>query len=674
MYSLLNSPIKVGNQTLKNRIIFPPTTTSYEGRDGSISSRALAFYERLAKGGTSYIVLGDVAPCKTISPTPKLYSKEQVPQFKLLADTLHKYGAKLSLQVFHPEYDVKAIGAMFDEANALRREAAAAKEAGNDALAQEKQAAADAVMKQAGAKLHSDMQNFTNTITVEQLQEIKAAMVECVKLAKEAGVDAIQIHGDRIVGTLCSTILNHREDQYGGSFENRTRFALEITHALREAAGPDMILDYKLPLVTINPDGSLRGKGGLLEDEAIELAKLLEKAGVDMLHPAQANHTSNSGDTIPAMGAVPYGWTIPSTEKIKKAVSIPVTGVGRIFGLQAGEDLLAAGNCDLVGYSRSLLCDPDLGNKALSGEPVRQCLSCNRGCLESLSNRRYVSCILNAENGDEETIFIKPSEEKKKIAVVGGGIAGLEAARVAAKRGFEVTVFEKTGCLGGQLNLACVPPRKDELKRAMMYYEAIIPALAVQVKLNTAPGAEELNDFDHVIVAVGAHAKPVALPDQKAAFGENVVSAWDILSGKKKAQGSCLVLGGGLVGTETAEFLAEQGHSVTVAKAHDKIAEGIVASEVGLVEASYKKYGVQVVKNVRARAIDGNLVTLRNHDTDEESVLCADTIVVALGSVKNIFDETGITVPITYAGDCCGEKTADIAHAVRSGYMAANNI
>ena len=565
MTSKLLEPIKVGNLTFKNRIMFPPLTTGYEERDGSIGPRSLAFYKRLAMGGVSYIVIGDVAPVRTASPTPKLYDDSQIEMYKKLADTLHEYDCKVALQLFHPEYDVPGVGKMIMEAGMARGAAAKAKEAGNEEEAAKQMAICDELTKGAYAKLHHDMQHFVSEATIEQLTQIKNSIAECAKKAQKAGIDAIEIHGDRLVGSLCSTVLNHREDQYGGSLENRTRYALEVLQAIKEAA-PGMMVEYKLPIITVNPDGSLRGKGGLLVDEAVEFAKMLDAAGIDMIQVAQANHTGNMGDTIPPMGAVPYNWTLDACEKVKAVVSCPVATVGRVVSVEAGLKILEDGSADIIGYGRSLLTDPDIANKVEKGECIRECLNCNKGCVDAIQGRRYLSCVLNAENGDEETIFLKPADEAKKVAVVGGGLAGLEAARVAAKRGHTVTLFEKADRLGGQINIACVPPRKDEILRSVKYYENVLPTM-VDIKMNHEPSCDELNGFDHVILAIGAHNMDLPMP----VVNSNVVSSWDVLNGLE-VTGKCVVLGGGLVGAETAEYLANKGLDVTIVEMMDTIA------------------------------------------------------------------------------------------------------
>ncbi len=667
MSKKLLEPIKVGNLTFKNRIMFPPLTTGYEERDGSIGKRSLSFYERLAKGGVSYIVIGDVAPVRTASPTPKLYDDAQIPMFKALADTLHKYDCKVALQLFHPEYDVPGVGKMIMEAGMARQMAAKAKEVGNEEEAKKQMQICDEKTKGAYAKLHHDMQHFVTEATIEQLTAIKNSIAECAKKTAKAGIDAIEIHGDRLLGSLCSKTLNHRTDCYGGSLENRTRYALEVLKAIKEAA-PSLMIEYKLPIITVNPDNTLRGKGGLEVEEGIEFAKMLDKAGIDMIQVAQANHTGNMGDTIPPMGAVPYNWTLDVAEKVKAVVSCPIATVGRVVSVEAGEKILQDGSADIIGYGRSLLTDPDIANKVASGECIRECLNCNKGCVDAIQGRRYISCVLNAENGDEETIFIKPCDTKKKVAVVGAGLAGLETARVAAKRGHTVTLFEKTDKMGGQINIASVPPRKSEILRAVEYYEKILPSM-VEIKYNHEPSFDELNTFDEVIFAIGAHNMELPMPVEAS----NVVSSWDVLN-DKEVSGDCVVLGGGLVGTETAEYVATKGYKVTIVEMMDKIAMQESATVMPLIEADFKKYGVTSYVNTKVNEIKNNVIYAQNTSDNTSVEIKADTIINALGSKKNVIDTSKLNVPFTYVGDCSGEKTADIASAIRTGYKAGNEI
>ena len=666
--SLLVQPIQVGNLTLKNRIMFPPLTTGYEERDGSIGGRSLAFYERLAKGGTGFVVIGDVAPVMTASPTPKLCDDRQIPAFKALADALHKYDCKVALQIFHPEYDVPEVGRLIRLAQMSAKEGMEAKAKGDMATFGAKMKESQEFGKQAHGKIAYDMKHFIQEVTPAELARIKGCIADASRRAQDAGIDAIEVHGDRLLGSLCSRLMNFRNDEYGGCFENRVRYALEVVAAIKEAA-PNMMIEYKLPIITKNPDGSDRGKGGLHPEDAVKFAKLLEQAGVHMIQVAQANHTGNMADTIPPMGTREDNWVLPITKAVKAAVSIPVATVGKVLTVENGEKILADGDADIIAYGRSLVCDPDIAIKAETGEPVRLCMNCNKGCVDAIQNRRYITCVLNAENGEEATMSIKPGDGKKKVVVVGGGVAGLEAARVAAVRGYEVDLYEKEAVLGGQLNIASAPPRKDEIMRAVGYFECILPALGVNIHLNTEATVDVMNAADAVIVAVGAHDMKLPIP---GADGENVVSSWDVLAGKAEAKGHCAVIGGGLVGTETAEYLLEKGCTVSIIEMMDKIANGESSTILPTIMADFKAHNVQQYVNTKVSAIEFGAVKATKGE--EEITIPCDMVVMAVGSKKNIFDVTGVTVPVYYAGDCSGDRTASIMEAVRGGYKAANEI
>jgi NADPH-dependent 2,4-dienoyl-CoA reductase/sulfur reductase-like enzyme len=264
---------------------------------------------------------------------------------------------------------------------------------------------------------------------------------------------------------------------------------------------------------------------------------------------------------------------------------------------------------------------------------------------------------------------IKPGVGQKKVVVLGAGVAGMEAARVAALRGYEVDLYEKEAVLGGQLNIAAVPPRKNEILRSVAYYECILPALGVNIHLNTEATVETMNAADAVIVAVGAHDLLLPIP---GADGANVVSSWDVLAGKAGVKGHCAVIGGGLVGTETAEYLLEKGCTVSIVEMMDKIASGESSTILPTILADFRAHDVKQYVNTRVSAIEAGCVKATQGE-EEISIPC-DMVVMAVGSRKNVFNVEGVTVPVYYAGDCSGDRTASIAEAVRGGYKAANEI
>ena len=638
MQNVILQPIEVGGQTFKNRIMFPPLTTGYE-KNGMISEQDMGFYTRLAKGGVGYIVMGDVAPINSFSPTPKLFDDSQIPAFKALADSVHAYGTKLGVQIFHPEYDVDAINSLFMQKKF-------------DEMRQ---------------RLHHDMMFFTDEASEEMLMSIIDKMCACAVRAQKAGVDVIQIHGDRLNGCLCSTRMNHRTDKFGGSLENRVRFARMLTRAIRKAV-PDMVIDYKLSIVTPQ-----RGKGGIDEADAVQFAQWLVEDGVDMFHVAQANHTGNMADTIPPMGVQPYGFFVKIAGDIKKAVNVPVSAVGRIVDADMAARVIESGMADIVAMGRPLLADPDWGTKIAAGKAcdIRRCISCNKGCTDAIQNRQFLSCVLNAENGYENTRSIQPAAQKKKIAVLGGGPAGLEAARVAALRGHDVTLFEKTTSLGGQLNIACVPPRKEEMRRAAQDLIHAVCNAGVHLCMGQTRTAEQLKDagFEAVINAVGAHSAAPRIPGIDSV---NVADAWKVLAGEQQVYGTVAVIGGGMVGCETAEYLAARGCKVSVIEMMDKIAAGESTTILPTLLENYKTYGVEQYPSHKVKEFRMDAVVCENKDGAEVTIPC-DYIVLAMGARSNVFDAAALeaaNIPVYAVGDAAG-KAADISNAIRTGYDTA---
>ncbi|KHS57297.1 NADH oxidase [Terrisporobacter othiniensis] len=634
--------INIGNITLKNRVMFPPLTTGYEGRDGSLTKQSIEFYERLAKGGVSYIVIGDVSPINGFTSTPKLYDDSQIDGFKKLCDSIHKYDAKVAAQIFHPEYDCDAINKIVATGN----------------------------MKAVREKLHHDMQHFVNEVSEEGLRDIIDKMCNCAIRAQKAGVDIIQIHGDRLVGSLCSTILNKRNDKFGGTLENRTRFALELVKALKKAV-PNMPIDYKFSVVT--PE---RGKGGINLDEAPIFAKWLEEAGVDMLHVAQANHTGNMADTIPPMGVQPYGFFVDIAAQIKKSVNIPVSTVGRIFNPKMAESILEADKADIIGLGRILLADPDWVNKVKENkfEDIRECISCNKGCTDNIQNRKFLSCILNAENGYEGTRKITEAVTKKKVIVVGGGPAGLEAARVASLKGHSVTLFDENTYLGGQLNLACIPPRKNEIRRAIRFLTHSVTSQNVDLRLGKKATQEDILTLnpDVVLVAVGSSN---FIPSIDGYNKQMVCDSWKILNGEQQVFGNIAVIGGGMVGCEVAEHLClQEGNKVSIIEMDNSIAKGESSTILPTLMENFTRNNVKIYTNHKVNKIDKECIICENNN-NEIKIPC-DYVVMAVGARPNSFDVDKLlesNVKIVKIGDC-KDRAADIENAIKTAYDAANEI
>ncbi|RSX58826.1 bilirubin reductase, long form [Bifidobacterium samirii] len=664
---VLMQPLDIRHMRLKNRIMFPPMTTGYEARDGSITEQSINFYRRVAEGGTAYIVLGDVTPVHTISPTPKLVTDEQIPSFKALADALHEFDCKLGLQVFHPEYDTVAVAELFAKGD----------------------------MAGARAKLHHDMAHYINEVGADRLAEILESIKALARRAAQAGADAIEVHGDRLVGSLCSPLINERDDEYGGSFENRTRFARQVVRAIREGS-PDICIDYKLPIITEDPQ---IGRGGLFIDEAATLARLLVEDGVDTFHVGQANHTGNLNDTIPAMGTRPDSFMEPYSRRIRETVDVPVSTVGAIPDAAEAARLIAEGACDYVGLGRPILCDPDYANKVAAGQAdlIRPCILCNRGCTDAIASRRFISCVLNAQGGYEYRRVIEPAAEPKRVAVVGGGPAGLEAARVAALRGHTVTLYERAGELGGQLGIASVPPRKETMRRATRWFERAVDAAGVDVRLGVDVTPAMLLDErpDAVVVAVGGRN---ATPPIPGADAPHVLDAWKVLAGEQRPHGRTVIIGGGLVGAETAELIAQDdyGCEVTIVEMMGRIAGEESSTILPIMMEDFAAHHVVTMVNTKVERIGETSVeaveTLNppasagrpgapgavpaedapEPQTRPVSIPC-DCVVMAVGTAPLAFDTTALEeagIAVTRVGDCNG-RAADINRAVEEGWLAA---
>ncbi len=626
-------PIKIKNLELKNRVIFPPMTTGYEFR-GQMTDKSINFYEGLAKGGVSLIILGDVAPVKTLSPIPMLDSDEAIPGFKKLADAVHKHGTYIAAQVFHPEYDPVEIFRLF-------------------------QAGDMASLRQ---KLHHDMAHFVNEVSVEKLQQIKALIVASAKRAAKAGFDMIQVHGDRLVGALSSPILNKRTDEYGGSLENRMRFGIEIVKAIRTEL-PEIAIDYKLALIKTYPQV---GKGGPTIEEAALVAKWLVEAGVDSFHACQANHSSVD-TTIPPGGAYPFMTFSDYAKAVKDAVNVPVAAVGRIVTPAHARYVLDNNYCDIVAIGRAMIADNEWVNKVAAGkeDEIRFCIMCNKGCTDKITGRSYLQCAINGAIGIDEKF---DDTEPKNVMVIGGGPGGVEAAIQAAKRGHTVSLNEESDKLGGQLNIATVPKHKEEMNQILKYQLEELARQNVQVNLNTTVNAELLEESkpEQVVLATGANPTAFVLDTQIP-----TLSAWEALAGAKTGN-KVLIVGGGSVGVETADFLSREGKVVSIVEMTKNLANGESPTIKPFILRELHKLGVHTYLETVISKTENNTVYLENGKTVTIEV---DTIVYAVGAQKvdSLIEVlNNLDIPYEVIGDA--KEPRLLENAIREGYFVANKI
>ena len=402
----------------------------------------------------------------------------------------------------------------------------------------------------------------------------------------------------------------------------------------------------------------------------------LEAAGVVGFHVALANH-DGLGDTIPAMGTQPYGCFLDLAHGIKRAARVPVTAVGRILDPDFAEGVLASGRADLVGIGRGLIAEPDWPRLVERGEvdEMHFCIMCNH-CASSLMSSKPLECAINAAVGAAVPVTMEPAPRRRRVLVIGGGPAGMEAARVAALRGHDVVLAERTGRLGGQLPLCSAPPYKGEIDRLARYLEKQVERQGVRVKLNVGePVGTLLDDArpDAVIVATGGRPSMPALPGFDAA---GVVSAWDVLSGVASVGQRVIVVGGGAVGVETALFLAPRGLEVTIVEMLDKIAGGESPTVLPWIESQIRRFGIHVLTEHRVLSREPRGLSVSGPDGSPR-LLEGDTVVVAAGTRANPTFAAEIAsrgIECHVIGDCSETSAGTLAGAIHDGFRAAMSI
>lgn len=638
----LLEPITIGTLALRNRIVFAPVTTGYE-QQGRVTPRSRRFYRNIARGGAGLIVIGDLSIQPSFTPTPCVHDDSFIAGLRELVDDVHAEGACIAAQLFHQEYDAAAIGRI--------------------ARAQGRAAAMQ--------RLHHDMEHYCGQLGSDDIAVVIERFRSAARRVRAAGFDMIQLHGDRLLGMFTSGILNRRTDEYGGPLRNRARFALEVLRAIREVA-PELPVEYKLPVIRTDPP---LGKGGPTLEEAQAMVPWLEEAGAASLHVALANH-AGIGDTIPAMGTQPFGCFVDLAEAIKRVARVPVTAVGRIVEHDFAEELVRSGKADLVGVCRGLIAEPDWLRgvrqaTAAVREDLRPCIMCNH-CAGSLMSGQPMRCAINAEIGEETAVVPVPVARPRRILVLGGGPAGMEAAHTAARRGHRVTLLEQRHELGGQLALCATPAHKREMGKLAQFLIRQVHKQGVDVRLGATQGiaaALDEHPADAVIVATGSSPALPAVPGMQR---PEVMSAWEAMAAAAPNDRVVVIIGGGSVGVETAMHLAAHGSRITLVEMSDTIATGESPTVLPFIHRELARHGVRVLKQHRLVAIDDAGVHLA---TPEGSALCipGEQVVMAVGTRRNArFDDElqarGLECHVV--GDCGDDSAGTIAAAIREGHRA----
>ena len=631
----LFSPIKVGAMQLKNRIVLLPMALYAD--NGYPSGRQTRFLHERARGGAGVV-------CMPLNLLPKGFEFTGSMTCDISEGVYIKPLRELIARVH--DCGVPVVGQLITLIFWRRDAASPLEVVGPSEVALR-------------PKSHKP-----RALTAEEIHLFTRQYAEAAQRAREAGFDAVEIMGG-IGGTISrfmSPIANRRSDDYGGSFENRMRFPLEIMEQCRAAAGRDFTFLWRI-------SGHEFVDGGYGVEEACEIGRALERAGAGWLNLQVGWHDT----TIPLVTKeVPQGHFVYIAEKIKNSVNIPVVTGYRITDPEMADQIIAEGKADLIGMARALISDPELPNKAEAGRlhTINRCICCCRCLDQGLAQHKPVEvCSVNARMGDEILTDIQPAGRTKKILVIGGGPGGMEAARVAALRGHKVTLWEKSGRLGGLLHYAKAPSRKWEIGYLIDYLENQLRELKVKVVLNReADSNSVINEgADAVILATGS--KP-CIPRIPGIDGAGVITALELLSGEKKAGGKVVVIGGGTIGCEIAEMLASEGKRVTILEMLPKIGLDIGPTERFIMLSSLREKGVEL--QVAAQATGISAAGVEAICNGKTTLFEADMVIIATGMqpANDLFScLAGKLAEVYSIGDCVEPKR--IGEAIKDAYRVA---
>ncbi|MFC7975791.1 FAD-dependent oxidoreductase [Streptomyces cinereoruber] len=520
-YPHLLSPLDLGFTTLPNRVIMGSMHVGLEEAEHGFE-RMAAFYAERARGGVGLIVTGGIAPNEAGRPWDggaKLTTAEEVAEHRGITDAVHREGGRIAMQILH-----------------------FGRYAYHPALV-------------APSALKAPISPFVpNELTDAEVEQTVEDYVRCAELAKEAGYDGVEVMGSEgyLINEFIAAETNQRTDRWGGSYENRVRFPLEIVRRIRERVGEDFILIYRLSMLDLVPGGSTL-------EEVVRLAKEIEAAGATIINTGIGWHEARIPTIATSVPRGAYTWV---TKRLMGEVSVPLVTSNRINTPEVAEEILADGRADLVSLARPFLADPDFVAKATAGraDTINTCIGCNQACLDHTFSLKITSCLVNPRACHETELVLSPTRRAKRIAVVGAGPAGLACAVSAAERGHAVTLFDAAAEIGGQLNVAKRVPGKDEFDETLRYFRVQLAERGVEVRLNTPVAAADLDDYDEVVVATGVSPRTPAI---EGVDHPSVVSYLDVLRDGAPVGERVAVIGAGGIGFDVAEFLTDGGEGAS---------------------------------------------------------------------------------------------------------------
>ena len=666
--SKLFESTKIGSIEIKNRLAMSAMDLGFT-TEGSINKRFIDFYVERARGGVGLIVVGGCYPemtGKVWKSIIGLDKDEYIPGLKKLTDTIHKYDTKIAAQILHGG---RSASSFFSKTHPVSPSSLS----------------------------HINIKQKPHALTIPEIKKVIDGYVAATVRVKKGGFDAVEIHGGMgyLINQFLSRATNKRKDKYGGSLKNRIRFAKEIVVAIKEKVGKRYPVIFRL-------SGEDFVEDGLKIDESVEIAKELEKAGVDAFNVSPGWHESRTPIMLMSIPRMSY---IFLSEKIKDNVNVPVIGSVRINDLALAEDVIDNNQSDIVSIGRPLIADPELPKKykRKQFEDIRRCIACNQGCFDSLLGFKSISCLYNVRAGRESELKIKKAKKKKKVMIIGGGPGGMEAARVAALRGHDVHLFEKTDVLGGQLRYAYIPPGREEIVNVISFLENQIKKLNVNIELSKKVDTVTINKLKPDVVIAATGGVPL-IPKITGIKEKNVVVAEDVFDNKVKVGKDVVIIGGGTIGCEIALHTAKMGAmdpEVACFLLKNKVIDGDKAVELTLkgkrnitiLEMKNKiggRFGISTrwvimkqivdaginsitgikVKNMSTKSIKKKDKVCITYEDDKKDIkIFADTVIIAAGYKSNQ-DPTkklnGKIDELYRIGDCVEVRTA--LEAIHEGF------
>lgn len=663
-HSILFEPIKIGNVEIKNRFVMAPMGPGgMSDESGAFNQRGVDYYVERAKAGVGLIIVGTTIveneiekrnlpfmPCPTLNPGAFIGSS------KLMTERVHAYDAKIFIQLtagFGRVINPKCVPADFQ------------------------------LIGPSVNPSRWDPEKMTRELTTQEVKTLVMKMAEAAAICKVAGFDGIEIHAVHegyLLDQFTMEFLNRRTDEYGGSLMNRLRFPIEIVQAIKEACGQDFPVALRYSLKHFIKDfgqGGLPGEDfvemGRDIEEGLEVAKILEKAGYDAFDGDVGCYDSWYWSHPPAY--LEKGMYLPYNEQLKKVLKVPVITAGRLEDPDLASAAILEGKTDMIGLGRPLLADAYVVKKIRDEkiDDIRPCLSCHEGCLIRLGV--LLSCAVNPTTGREKELAIEKSNTVKEVMVVGGGIAGCEAARVCALRGHKVSLFEKNDQLGGNLIPGGVPDFKEDDRKLVKWYKKQLKDLNVGVHYNSSVTKEfiENNNPDVLIVATGSTPKVLTLPNS---MQEKIVTASDVLTGKKDAGNSTVILGGGLVGCEVALWLVKLGKTVTIVETLDDILSAgheMCPSNEMMLRDLLNYHQVDIKTGVSITSVNQVGAVIKTEKGEE--IIPADSVILAVGynADQTLYQQVKNNAVDTYLlGDA--RKVQNIMYAIWDAYEVSRFI